>query len=183
MALSLTSTRTSARHLTHRAGLALLTLCVMFGSGVCLETPSFATQLHNQDAPRRLYDRVMDEFRQRDYHAALAGFRFFLELHGKSGLAPSARYWMGECQYRLGQYDQAMDTFSGLIAYFPGNPKISATTLKIAMTHAKLGQPEEARITFQRVVNEWPESMEADVARKELSKFDPAGEQIAGAIP
>lgn len=182
MALSLTSNGTSARTLAHRAGAALLTLSVIFTGSVCVATPSFAAQAQNQDAPRRLYDRVMDEFRQRDYQAALAGFRFFLELHGKSGLAPSARYWMGECQYRLGQYDQAMDTFSSLISYFPSNPKVSATTLKIAMTHVKLGQPEEARITFQRVVNEWPDSMEADVARKGLAKFDPAGEQIAGAL-
>ncbi|MFO0774901.1 MAG: tol-pal system protein YbgF [Nitrospiraceae bacterium] len=131
----------------------------------------------SQDAPRRLYDRVMEEFRQRDYDAALAGFRLFLELHGKSGLAPSARYWMGECQYRLGHYDQAMETFSSLVSYYPSNPKMAATTLKIGLTHTKMGQPQEARITFQRVVTEWPETMEADVARKELSKFDPTGDR------
>lgn len=128
------------------------------------------------DAARRLYDRVMDEYRQRDYQAALAGFQFFLELHARSGLAPSARYWLGECQYRLGRYTEAMDTFSDLVSYFPLNPKMTATTLKIGLTHNKLGQPEEARITFQRVVNEWPDSVEAEVARKELAKFTPTGE-------
>jgi len=49
---------------------------------------------------------VMEEYKHRDYEAALAGFRFFLELHGQSSLAPNAQYWMGECQYRLGRYKE-----------------------------------------------------------------------------
>ena len=114
----------------------------------------------------------MEEYRQRDYQAALAGFGFFLELHGRSRLAPNARYWLGECQYRLGRYEDAMTTFSNLASDFPRNPKMTATMLKIGLTHAKLGQPDEARITFQRVMAEWPDSMEADVARKELTKVD-----------
>ena len=39
------------------------------------------------DAAHRLYDRV-GEFRHKDYPAALAGFRFFLELHGQSHSRP-----------------------------------------------------------------------------------------------
>ncbi len=162
-------------HVTRSA--SFLAQVVMVAVMASIGTPVFAAPAQTQDTSRRLYDRVMDEFRHRDYQAALAGFRFFLELHGKSGLAPSARYWLGECQYRLGQYEQAMDTFSNLVSYYPQNPKMAASTLKIGMTHTRLGQPEEARITFQRVVSEWPDSPEADVARKELSKFDPSGDR------
>lgn len=129
------------------------------------------------EAARRLYDRVMEEYRQRDYRAALAGFQFFLAIHGKSSLAPSARYWLGECQYRLGRYEDAMNTFSELASSYPVNPKITAATLKIGLTYGKLGQPEEARITFERVISEWPDTVEADVARKELAKYSPTGER------
>ena len=41
----------------------------------------FAAPPQPPDDSRRLYDRVMEEFRHKDYDAALAGFRFFLELH------------------------------------------------------------------------------------------------------
>ena len=50
-----------------------------------------------QDTSRHLYDRVMEEFKHRDYEAALAGFRLFLELHGQTSLAANAQYWVGEC--------------------------------------------------------------------------------------
>ncbi|GKS56750.1 hypothetical protein YTPLAS18_02770 [Nitrospira sp.] len=147
---------------------------------VLIGSPSLAAPPEKSDASRRLYDRVMEEYRHRDYQAALAGFHFFLELHGTSGLAPSARYWLGECQYRLGRYDDAMTTFLNLVSYYPLNPKMAATTLKIAMTYRKLGQPEEARITFERVVEEWPDSMEADVARKELAKYATEAVELTG---
>lgn len=129
------------------------------------------------DAARRLYDRIMGEYRQRDYRAALAGFQFFLAIHGKSSLAPSARYWLGECQYRLGRYEDAMNTFSELASYYPVSPKITATTLKIGLTYGKLGQQDEARITLERVISEWPDTVEADVARKELAKYTPTGDR------
>ncbi|MEX5212840.1 MAG: tol-pal system protein YbgF [Nitrospiraceae bacterium] len=136
-----------------------------------------AARQSKSESARRLYDRIMQEYRQRDYRAALAGFEFFLAIHGKSSLAPSARYWMGECQYRLGRYEAAMNTFSELVSYYPVSPKITATTLKIGLTYSKLGQQEEARITLERVISEWPDTVEADVARKELAKYSPTGDR------
>jgi tol-pal system protein YbgF len=138
-----------------------------------------ANRQAKSESARRLYDRVMEEYRQRDYRAALAGFQFFLAIHGKSSLAPSARYWLGECQYRLGRYEDAMNTFSELVSYYPVSPKITATTLKIGLTYGKLGQQEEARITLERVISEWPDSVEADVARKELAKYSPTSDREA----
>lgn len=140
-------------------------------------TGQVASRQTRSEVARRLYDRVMEEYRQRDYRAALAGFQFFLALHGKSSLAPSARYWLGECQYRLGRYEDAMNTFSELASYYPVSPKITATTLKIGLTYGKLGQQDEARITLERVISEWPDSVEADVARKELAKYTPTGDR------
>jgi TolA-binding protein len=55
-----------------------------------------------------LYDRVMEEYKHRDPEAALAGFRFFLELHGQSLLVAKAQYCVEECQYRLGRYKEAL---------------------------------------------------------------------------
>ena len=66
--------------------------------------PSLAAPSQMYDSSRRLYDRVMEEFKHRDYQAALAGFQLFLELHRQSALASNAQYWIGECQYRLGRY-------------------------------------------------------------------------------
>lgn len=124
------------------------------------------TQMH--DASRRLYDRVMEEFKHRDYEAALAGFRLFIELHSQSALAANAQYWIGECQYRMGRYKEALNSFYNVVSYYPLSPKLAASTLKIAQTYTKLGDHEKARIMFARVVDQYPDSSEAELARKAI---------------
>lgn len=129
---------------------------------------SFAAPTQRQDSTRRLYDRVMDEFKHRDYAAAMAGFQLFLELHGQSALAANAQYWIGECQYRMKRYRDALTSFYDVVSNYPFSPKLAAATLKLGQTYDKLGDPEKARLMFDRVVEQYPDSAEAEVARKVL---------------
>ena len=136
---------------------------VLFSLNLAVAAPS-----NMQDSSRHLYDRVMEEFKHRDYEAALAGFRFFLELHGRSSLAANAQYWVGECQYRLGRYKDALKSFYHVVSYYPLSPKISASTLKIGQTYTRMKDHEKARMMYERVVDQYPESAEAELARKAL---------------
>jgi tol-pal system protein YbgF len=138
-------------------------IAVLFSLNLAVAAPS-----NMQDSSRHLYDRVMEEFKHRDYVAALAGFRFFLELHGQSSLAANAQYWVGECQYRLGRYKEALKSFYHVVSYYPLSPKLAASTLKIGQTYTRLKDHEKARMMYERVVDEYPESAEAELARKAL---------------
>jgi len=125
-----------------------------------------ATQ--TKDTSRHLYDRVMEEFKHRDYEAALAGFRLFLELHGQTSLAANAQYWAGECLYRMGRYKDALKSFYNVVSYHPLSPKLASSTLKIGQTYSKLKDHEKARMMYERVVDQYPDSPEAEVARKAI---------------
>lgn len=141
-------------------------------------TPSLAASGQLQDTSRRFYDRVMEEFKHRDYEAALAGFRFFIEVHSHSALAANAQYWMGECQYRMGRYKDALTSFYNVVSYYPLSQKLAASTLKIGQTYSKLGDQDKARTMYERVVDQYPDSAEAELARKaidtSIAKIDPA---------
>ena len=129
---------------------------------------SFAAPTQMHDTSRRLYDRVMTEFKHREYEAALAGFRLFMELHSQSALAANAQYWIGECQYRMGRYKDALNSFYNVVMNYPLSPKIAASTLKLGQTYTKLGDHDNARIMFDRVVDQFPASSEADLARRAI---------------
>jgi len=133
-----------------------------------LPTWSQAAPAQVQDTSRHLYDRVMEEFKHRDYEAALAGFRLFLELHGQSALAANAQYWVGECQYRMGRYREAIKSFYNVVSYYPLSPKLAAATLKIGQTYTRLKDHEKARMMYERVVDQYPDSAEAELARKAI---------------
>jgi tol-pal system protein YbgF len=141
----------------------LMLLFIVFSAGQSLAAPA-----QRQDTTRRLYDRVMDEFKHRDYEAAMAGFRLFIELHSQSALAANAQYWIGECQYRMGRYRDALRSFYEVVSNYPLSPKLAASTLKLGQTYTKLGDHEKARLMFDRVVEQYPDSPEAEVARKAI---------------
>jgi tol-pal system protein YbgF len=138
-------------------------IAVLFSLNLAVAAPS-----NMQDSSHHLYDRVMEEFKHRDYEAALAGFRFYLELHGQSSLAANAQYWVGECQYRLGRYKEALKSFYHVVSYYPFSQKLAASTLKIGQTYTRLKDHEKARMMYERVVDQYPESAEAELARKAL---------------
>jgi tol-pal system protein YbgF len=145
---------------------------------------AWAAPAQVQDTSRHLYDRVMEEFKHRDYEAALAGFRLFLELHGQTSLAANAQYWVGECQFRMGRYKDALKAFYNVVSYYPLSPKLAASTLKIGQTYTKLKDYEKARMMFERVVDQYPDSPEAEVARKALdAEAEKAEAEKAEATP
>jgi tol-pal system protein YbgF len=141
----------------------LMLLVIFFQAGQSIAAPT-----QRQDTTRRLYDRVMEEFKHRDYKAAMAGFQLFIELHSESALAANAQYWIGECQYRMGRYRDALKSFYDVVSNYPLSPKLAASTLKLGQTYTKLGDHEKARLMFDRVVDQYPDSSEAEVARKTI---------------
>lgn len=144
--------------------IGIFMLLLMFSSA----GQSLAAPTQRQDTTRRLYDRIMDEFKHRDYKAAMAGFQLFIELHSESALAANAQYWIGECQYRMGRYRDALKSFYDVVSNYPLSPKLAASTLKLGQTYTKLGDHEKARLMFDRVVDQYPDSSEAEVARKAI---------------
>ena len=135
--------------------------------------PSLAAPTKVNDTSRHLYDRVMEEFKHGDYEAALAGFRLFIELHRQSALAANAQYWIGECQYRLGRYKDALNSFYNVGTYNPVSPKLAASAFKIGQTYSRLGEYERARLMFDRVLDQYPNGAEAELARKAISVMTP----------
>jgi tol-pal system protein YbgF len=147
-------------------------------SNLAVASDLYATPPQPPDASRRLYDRVMEEFRHKDYTAALAGFQFFLELHGQSALSANAQYWMGECHYRLGHFKDALGAFYNVISYYPLSQKLAASTLKIGQIYARQGDREKAQMMYERVTDQYPDSAEAEVARKALDGAIPKTEPV-----
>jgi len=148
--------------------LAARLFCVILLSAmVGFATPAFAAS-DMQDTSRHLYDRVMEEFKHGDYEAALAGFRFFIELHRKSTLAANAQYWIGECHYRQGRYKDALNSFSTVRSYDPMSQKLAASAFKIGQTYSMLGDYYRARMTFDELLDHYPGGPEAALARKAI---------------
>lgn len=167
MSVPLLLSQVKERKTQGRTRVAALVSMALLTSMFWFPAPT-VTASEPQDVSRHLYDRVMVEFKQGDYEAALAGFRLFIELHGRSALAANAQYWIGECEYRLGRYKAALNSFSNVSSYDALSPKLAASAFKIGQMYSMLGDYYRARLTFDEVLDHYPGGAEAELARKAI---------------
>jgi tol-pal system protein YbgF len=134
-----------------------------------LEDAVESSQVSPADPAKRLYDRVLEEFRRQHYEAAEAGFRLFLVLHPDSPLVPYAHYWLGESAFRLERYREAIASFDAALSDTPLHPKLAAAGfMKKGLTYAKMGERARFRQLLELVVAQFPETQEARIARESL---------------
>lgn len=126
--------------------------------------------LHNQDRQdRKFFDRIVAEALRQDYDGAAAGFKLFLELHPTSPLLAQAEYWLGECEYQLGHYEDAIHTLDRALSRAPLNPQLAAASfLRKGSSYAKLGDVERSRSLLELLVVQFPTTEKAKEARHAL---------------
>lgn len=122
------------------------------------------------DAERQWFDGIVAEARRQDYDAAAAGFKSFLALHPTSPLSAHAHYWLGECEYQLGHYQDAIHALDRALARRPFDPQLAAASfLRKASSYAKLGQVQHWPGLVEFLIVPFPSAADATVARHTVS--------------
>ncbi len=119
-----------------------------------------------------IYDRAMSLLRQGKFGEASTGFSTFLRTFADSPLASNAQYWLGECYYGERRFQEAIDEFERVFAFYPSSNKVPASLLKIAYSHIELRELPMARSVFQQLVRTHPESPEAGKAYGRLQEVN-----------
>jgi tol-pal system protein YbgF len=102
---------------------------------------------------------------------ARAELNDFLAANPKSPLVPNALYWLGETYYHDGRYAQSILTFKEVTRRFPKHDKAAAALLKIGYAYERLGDMNNARFNLQALVDEYPASGPASLARTKLGSL------------
>lgn len=129
-------------------------------SGAALADPS--------DSPRALYDAAYQDLSRGNHELALMGFQEVIKRYPTSELADNAQYWIGEVHYDRKDYALALEQFRKVEQDYPTGDKVPASLLKIGMSLQELGKPAEARRAFESLVERFPSTEEARLARGKL---------------
>lgn len=79
-----------------------------------------------------------------------------------------AKLGLAQAQARSGQVDQAIASFKALAERKEGAVPVEGILMELGRTYLDAGKPQEAQQTFNRVVQEFPESSFAADARRSL---------------
>lgn len=133
--------------------------------------------------PADLYQTVYIDFSKGNYLLAIAGFQEFLRRYPDSDLADNAQYWIGEAQFSLarayaaqGQEEkakkalsQAVQEFRKVIVNYPRGDKVPTALYKEALALLELKQQSLAQARLQYILDHFPRSEEAPLARERLA--------------
>jgi tol-pal system protein YbgF len=121
-----------------------------------------------EDQVREVYDAALSQYQRGTLGAARLGFRQIVDQYGSNELAPEARYYLAEILQREGSLEEAIEAFNEIAQFHPTAPRVPDALYRVGLLHLELGNREEAEQSLERVVNTWPDSMAADLARDEL---------------
>ena len=121
------------------------------------------------DAARRLYDESYTLFHEKRYLESEEGFERFLDLYPNVDLADNAQFWIGECRYARGEYDEALEAFMATVGRFPDGNKVADALYKAGRCLEALDDSERAAATYEEVGRRFPSSAAATAARERLA--------------
>lgn len=119
----------------------------------------------------RDFDAALAVLRKGDFTAAQTAFTEFDRRYPASGYKPSALFWLGNAQYALRNYKEAVVNFKTLLTIAPDHIRAPEAALSIANCQVELKDIKSARKTLEYLAKVYPESEAASVAKDRLSKL------------
>ena len=119
-------------------------------------------------AEQQAYQGAFDLLKSGRYEDAAAALQQFIATYPAGSYADNAQYWLGETHYITRRFDLALQEFQRLVSEYPGSQKLPGALLKIGYTHDELGNKAEAERILSDLVERYPQSAAAGLARKRL---------------
>jgi tol-pal system protein YbgF len=120
------------------------------------------------------YDAAFNALKNREYAAAVDGFRTLAAAYPNGALADNTQYWLGEAYYVTQEYDHAAATFQRVVTTWPDSRKAPDALLKLGYTQIEQKQVAAGKQTLQQVLSRYPDSDAAKLAAERLVTL-PAG--------
>jgi TolA-binding protein len=105
---------------------------------------------------------------------AIEAYQAVIAKAGDTFYGQMARLGLAEAHARAGQYDQAINAYKELAQRKDGPLPVDGILMQLGRTYLEAGKKTDAQQTFNRVVEEYPESPFAGDARKEIETLKKA---------
>ena len=115
-----------------------------------------------------LYAAAYELFKGGKYEKSREAFENFLKLYPESEFSDNAQFWIGECYYFEKKYEKAIVEYEKVTKNFPEGNKVPYALLKQGFAFLKLGDKASARLLFQQIIKDYPNTSQARIARSKL---------------
>lgn len=115
-----------------------------------------------------LYNMAISSYQQGQLNTAREAFAQYLRLFPTGLSAPDAQYWIGIIAYDERRYEDAIVELRRVPDLYAESGKAPLALRKIGDAYRAIGESERGRATYQELIDRYPNSSEAEAARREL---------------
>ncbi len=90
----------------------------------------------------------------------------------KKYLPATSSYYLGEIAYKKGKYKEALAYYKMSVKYYPKKTSFTPRLLfHTGISFIKIGNKQGAKLTFEKLIHDFPDSKYAKLAKKELENL------------
>ena len=148
-------------------------------------TPSGGARPTGGVGAEESYKAAYQDFTKGNYTLAVAEFRDFVRRYPDAPQADSAQYWIGESYFSMGRaaesagqteksreaLEQSVKEFRKVFVNYPRGRQVPTALYKEALALVELKQLKVAQARLQYLVDNFPQSEEAPLARERLKNL------------
>ena len=122
-------------------------------------------------APDVLYNNALRDYNGGKNDLALQEFSDYVKFYPNTDLAGNAYFYLGEIQFRQGNFQQAAQTYDQVLQNYPSGNKAASAELKKGFSLIELGKQDDGVSELRHLIQRYPHSPEALQARERLRKL------------
>lgn len=123
-------------------------------------------------SPQRLYDNAWADYSTGQWSLAIAGFDTYIKTFPRSDLTDDAQFYIGETHYNDGRFADAILAYDEVIVNYSEGDAVPEAQYKKGLALDRLGDTDQARETFQTVLDSFPDSRMAALALQALNRLN-----------
>jgi tol-pal system protein YbgF len=121
--------------------------------------------------PDVLYNNALRDYNGDKNDLAVQEFSDYLKFYPNTDLAGNTYFYLGEIQFRQGNYQQAAQSYDQVLQNFPTGNKAASAQLKKGFALIELGKQDDGVKELRHLIQRYPRSPEALQARERLHKL------------
>ncbi len=121
--------------------------------------------------PDVLYNNALRDYNGDKNDLATQEFSDYIKFYPNTDLAGNCYFYLGEIQFRQGNYQQAAQSYDQVLQNFPTGNKSASAQLKKGFSLIELGKQDDGVTVLRHVIQRYPKSNEALQARERLKKL------------
>lgn len=118
----------------------------------------------------QVYEEALTNYYNENYTESLSLFRLLLQQNPKHPLISSCHYWIGQNQYALNRFTEAVEAYQRVLDNNRSSKKDDAL-FQLGRTFLRMNNSATAKQFFTRLINECPGSEFVGEARTQMAKL------------